>query len=161
MSLFTKIFGGSRSQSTSESHSWNNAYPAINSAFSPVLGYAQEGGSAISKLLGGDSSRFDAYKGATGFDFAHDQGENQIMTNLRSQGLGTSGAAMKALAKFGQGLQSTYADNYIKDLLGLSDLGVKAGGVMAGAGQESTYKSQSTASNDTEAFGKFLARLLG
>lgn len=153
-SLIRTVFGGGSSDSQSQQHSWNKAYPMLSSALGSSVDYVPQSGSAISSLLSGDTSGFNNYKKATGYDFANNQGVNGIMTNMRAQGLGNSGAALKALANFGEGLQSQYANNYLSNLFNLGSLGTSAAQVLSGAGQESTGSSTSHSVNYTGNFGK-------
>ena len=72
----SSLFGGSKSKSTSTSD--NQAYGDIRNKFLPVTDYASSGADAISRLLGGDSTGFDNYKKATGFDFTQERGSRAI-----------------------------------------------------------------------------------
>jgi hypothetical protein len=94
-------------------------------------------------LLGGDTSGFQSYKDATGFDFMTEQGSRGITGNAAARGLLRSGATGKALANYGNQMQNQYAQNYINQLLGLGQLGLGAGGLLAQAGQTSTSTSKS------------------
>lgn len=144
----SKIFGGSKSSSS------NRAYDSINSSFSPLFGMASTGADSLMKLLGGDSSGFDAYKKATGFDFASGRGIGAVTAGNAARGLLNSGSTAKGIAEFSTGLQNQYADNYMQRLLGLSDIGLKAGGLVTGAGQTSSSKSK-------PGIGKFLGQIIG
>lgn len=148
----SSIFGGSKQKSTS----YNKSYDTINQNFSPLFGYAGEGAGGLSKLLAGDSSGFDAYKKATGFDFAAEEGSRGITGNAAARGLLRSGSTGKALTRYGTELQNQYAGNYMDRLLGLSDVGLKAGGLVSNAGlfSESSGKSK-------KGMGKFLGQIAG
>lgn len=135
----SKIFGGSKSKSVSE----NKAFPAISSAFSGLFPYAQEGASGISALLRGDTSGFNNYKNATGFDFASEQGSRGITGNAAARGLLRSGSTGKSLVEYGNNLQQTYADNYLNKLLGLAGLGINAGSLVTSAGNTQTQTEKS------------------
>lgn len=129
------LFGGSKSKTE------NQAYGAINSAFSPLFQYAGQGAGGISALLGGDSSGFDKYKSAVGYDWERDRGMDAIGSKYASIGGLDSGATLKGLAKFQSGLDSQYANTYLDKLLGLSSIGTSAGQLVTQAGQKSTSSS--------------------
>lgn len=133
------IFGGSKSKSTSN----NRAYDSINAGFSPLFGQATGAANQIQALLGGDASGFNAYKGATGFDAMAESGARGITGSGAARGLLRSGATGKALQGFGQNLQNQYAGQYIQQLLGLGGMGMQAGQLVAGAGQQQQSTSKS------------------
>ena len=145
----SKIFGGSKSkqQSTQSSTSSNRGFEQISQAFSPLMPYAQEGASALSRLLGGDRSGFDTFMDTTGFDVERDQGESAIGRMFGSKGLRNSGAALKGLSQYNSDLKNKYSNDYISKLLGLAGLGTQAGGLIAGAGGVSSSRGQSTGSS--------------
>lgn len=124
------IFGGRAKATTG-----NQAYGQLSQSLGPTVGFAQQGGNGISALLGGDSTGFDKYKGATGFDFQGQQGSQGITGNAAARGLLRSGGTGKSLVDFGNNLQQSFADKYLSQLLGLGNLGIGAGNVLAGAGQ--------------------------
>lgn len=135
----SSIFGGSKSKSSSS----NRAYDQLSSAFSPMFGQATGAANQIQALLGGDSSGFNAYKDATGFNAMTEQGSRGITNNAAAKGLLRSGASGKALVNYGNTMQNQYAGNYIQQLLGLGGMGLQAGGLVGGAGQTSTSTSKS------------------
>lgn len=139
----SKIFGGSKQKS--QSQSINRAFDSINAAFSPMFGQASGAAGQIQALLGGDASGFNAYKDATGFDFLTEEGSRGITNNKAARGLLRSGSTGKALANYGNQMQNQYAQQYINQLLGLGNMGLQAGSLVAGAGQvsESTSSSRS------------------
>lgn len=139
----SKIFGGSKSQSTSTTS--NRAYDDISQAYSPMMGMAGTGANALQALLSGDASGFNAYKGATGFDAMAEEGSRGITGNAAASGLLRSGSTGKALQGYGQNLQNQFAGNYMDRLLGMSGLGLQAGGLISQAGQ--TGESTSTSKN--------------
>lgn len=144
------IFGGKKSKSSSS----DLAYPGLQSQLGSTVDYTKQGGDAISALLGGDASGFDAYKKATGFDFQGEQGSRGITGNMAARGLLRSGATGKSLMKFGEGLQDSYAQNYINDLLGFGKLGLGSAGVLSDAGKVSSGKA-----SDKPGIGGFLGQL--
>lgn len=143
----SKIFGGSKSSSTQTSSSSNQAYRPVQQAFNPLLSYATSGADAYSKMLSGDTTGFDAFKDATGYDFALDRGIGNITNNAASQGMVRSGAAARALQEYGTGLNSQYAGSYLDRLLGQANLGFNAGQTMTGAGGVANSTGTSTSSS--------------
>lgn len=141
----SSLFGGSKSSSTQTSY--NQAYPQLSAAFSPVLDYASQGGNAITKLLGGDSSGLDSYKNAMGYDWAANRGATSVVANNAVKGLRNSGSTLKGLANFQSGLDNQYASSYLDNLFNLSNLGLNAGNTISGAGNYSTGTSTSTQSS--------------
>jgi len=147
----SSLFGGSKS--TQSSTSSNQAYPQLSQAFSPVLDYAQQGGSAIQKLLGGDTTGLDAYKQGMGYDWAQQRGATGVVANQASKGLRDSGSTLKALANFQSGLDNQYSTNYLSNLFNFSGLGLQAGQAISGAGNVSTSTGNSSTN---EGIGKTL-----
>jgi hypothetical protein len=112
--------------------SGNHAWDEIKGAYEPALKYTTNAGDTAWNLLKGGPGGF---ADSGGFKFLLDQGTNQINSNFYSRGLGQSGAAMKGLEKYREGLASTYLTQYMDQLMGLGKLGLGAGSVMAQAGQ--------------------------
>lgn len=139
----SKLFGGSKSGSSSSSS--NRAYGAVSGAMNPLLGQAGTGANALAALLGGDTTGFDAYKKATGFDAMAEQGSRGITGNAAAGGLLRSGSTGKALQTFGQNLQDQFAGSYMDRLLQQAGIGFNAANAMTGAGatSQSTQKSKS------------------
>lgn len=131
-------------ESKSSSQSYNKAYDALNSAYSPLLGYANTGASGLSSLLSGDTTGLDKYKSAMGYDWNLGQGLASTVAGAASKGLSDSGATLKGLANYQTGLNNQYAQNYMSGLTGLSQLGLSAGNALAGAGQVSNSNSSQT-----------------
>lgn len=127
----SSIFGGSKETSKS----YNQGYGLLKDSFSPMFKYAGTGAEGVSKLLGGDASGFNAYKDATGFDALSEIGSRGITGNAAARGLLRSGSAGKALVDYGNTMNNQYAQQFIQNLLGLSDVGLKAGSIVGGAGE--------------------------
>jgi hypothetical protein len=156
----SSIFGGSKQSSKSTAKSSNLAYDNINSSFSPLFGHASEGAAGVSKFLGGDTSGFNNYKDATGFNFAAEQGSRGITGNAAARGLLRSGSTGKALVNYGNNLQQQYANNCIDKLLGLSNIGLGAGKLVTDAGQVSESTSNSKGKSKP-GIGSFLGQIAG
>lgn len=160
------IFGGSKQNSSStassSSVSGNKSYDQLNQAFSPMFGNATSGASALSALLNGDASGFNAFKNATGFDAASEMGSRGITGNAAASGLLRSGSTAKALQSFGDTIQNQYANNYMSNLFNKANLGFQAGNLVSGAGQfsQSQSQSQGTSSGSSKpGIGKFLGTI--
>ncbi|HET7713909.1 MAG TPA: tail fiber domain-containing protein, partial [Patescibacteria group bacterium] len=111
----------------------------------------------ISRLLGGDSSGFDAFKRATGFDAAAETGSRGITGNAAARGLLRSGSTGARLMQFGNELQNQYSTNYLDKLMGLGNLGLGAGGLLAQAGQVQKSKKKGGLGSTLGGFGSLLS----
>lgn len=147
----SSIFGGSKQKSSSS----NQAYGNISQAFSPLESTATTGVNALNSLLSGDSSGFDAYKNATGFNAAAQQGSQGITGNAAAAGLLRSGSTGKALQSYGDNLQNQYASQYTNNLMNQANLGFQAGSLISGAGSTSQGSGSSK-----PGIGKFLGTAL-
>lgn len=132
----SKIFGGSKSKSV------NTNKGIINSAFQPLLGQAVNSNNQLSQFLGGDGTQFRKFADAAGFDFERARGEDAIGSASSGRGVFRSGARDKGIEEFRQGLSGRYAQQFIQSLLGQTQSSLGAGGIVAGAGQQSTSKSK-------------------
>lgn len=124
----------------SKSSSSNQAYPFLQGQFGGTTGFAQQGGDLISALLGGDSSAFNRFSDSAGMNSVIDAGSRAITGNKAANGLLRSGSTGTALTRFGQDTAKSYLNQYMQQALGLSNIGLGAGGVLANAGQTSTSK---------------------
>lgn len=114
----------------------------------PLVGQAQSaGGTAMgmrNALLGIGGSGADAlaarqafqeFQNSTGYQFRMDQGVDAITQSAAARGLLNSGAALKGLASYGQGLASAEYANYLNQLGGVQDVGLNAAYNVASQGQ--------------------------
>lgn len=138
------LMGGSKSKSSSESYNKNNAL--VTGAMSPAMGYLTQGGNAMQALLGGDTSGLETYKNNMGYNWELQQGTDSLLSKMANIGGLDSGATLKGLAKFQTGLNNQYANNYMQNLLGFSELGGKAGELIANVGNYNKSKSSSSQS---------------
>jgi hypothetical protein len=134
MGVKSYLFGKPSSESTK-----NVNNDAINAAYDPVMGYAGKAGDLMSGLLGGNTDALNSYANSGGMKFLMDQGTQAITSSKAAQGLLNSGSYGTALAKYGQGLASTYLNQYMQGLSSLGQLGLGAGNIVSGAGE--TQKS--------------------
>lgn len=132
----SKIFGGSKSKQSSTSS--NRAYAPVSQSMSPLLSMAGTGANALQALLSGDTSGFQNFKDATGFDAVAEQGSRGITGNAAASGMLRSGPTAKSLQAFGTNLENTYANNYMDRLLQQAGLGFNAANAMTAAGGSST-----------------------
>ena len=135
----SSIFGGSKQRQNSS----NQAYGAVSGAMAPIMGNAATGSNALAALLSGDTTGFDAFKRATGFDAMAEQGSRGITGNAAAGGLLRSGSTGKALSAFGNNIQNTFANSYMDKLLQQAGLGFNAANAMTAAGSQSSGSSKS------------------
>lgn len=137
------LFGGPSEQSSS-SESGNHAWGPISGAFTPALGYVTGAGNMVQNLLSGSGQNqgLNNFANSTGMKFVMDQGMKGITSSQAAKGLLNSGSTLKAMNKYGQGVGSTYLNNYMDNIFKLGNLGIGAGSVMANAGQWSKSESE-------------------
>ena len=135
--------GFSKSKQRSESQSSNQAFPFLQDTLGGAVGSVGSSIDSIRALLSGDTSGFDAYKGATGFNDILSRGLQGVTNAGAAGGLLRSGSTGKALMNYGQELQQQSAQNYIQNLLGIGQMGLGAGQTIASAGPKSTSNQTS------------------
>ncbi len=133
------IFGGKKE--SSKSYNVNNQM--LTNSLGGTTGAVGESYNAIKDLLGGNSSGFNRYKDAAGYNFAAQQGSQGVLANGAARGLLRSGSTGKGLVSFGQKLSDQYLDSYLQRLNGMGQLGLGAAGVLANSGQVSESKGKS------------------
>jgi len=138
------LFSGSKKPGAAQSSSSNKAYDFLQGQFGGLTGDAGTSQNALKALLSGDTSGFDAYKRATGFDALSEQGSRGITGNAAASGLLRSGSTGKALQNYGQTISNQFAGSYMDRLQGLADNAFKAGGLIGGAGQQSSSTQNSS-----------------
>lgn len=149
----------SQNSSVQNSDSYNQAYPFLFNRLSPQTAWAGKGNSAIASLLGlqgdtGQAKAFENYKDSSGYNFIKNQGIDSINANDASKGLLASGSALKAITDYSGNLASTFLDNYLNRLSGLSASGNTAAGILASAGgkSKSSGRSSGTSSGSSSQF---------
>lgn len=170
----SSIFGGSKSksvqQSTSQSiqESGNKAYDWAQNAYTPVVNTGNNANSAIAALLGlgGDTGAagkaYGDYLGSTGYNTTINAGQRAITGNNAAKGLLGSGSTLKALTRFGQDTNQQYFKDYLAQLLGLTNQGLQAGGLVTGTGNYSNGMSNSQSTgNSTSSSSEGIAKTLG
>lgn len=164
----SSIFGGSKSkqqstntsksESVSENGSWNQAYPSLMEKYGGQMDQGIGANKFLGSLLGldgGSAGRdaLDQYKNSAGYDFIMKSGIDGIENSAAGKGLLKSGATLKGLENHRQNVGTQFYNNFLDRLLGLSNQGIQAGGLVAGAGQQSYGKSNSTASSYGQSTG--------
>lgn len=136
----SKIFGGSKSKSTST----NRGFESLQNTFNPLTNLAVSSNQkAYDFLLGRNLSDFEDYKKGTSFDFDLLRGVDATMANAASRGVVRSGARDKAIMDFGTKLQQKYAKDFVQSLLGIGSQGLQAGGLIGSTGGQSNSSSSS------------------
>lgn len=152
------IFGGSKQKSSSK----NLAYDSINANYGQSGADVFQGGTnMLGNMLGLNgsgafSSAVNDYWNSAGGKFQLEQGLDGLTSKFASMGLLKSGAAMKGMEQFRQGLASTYLNNYLGQLQDYSKLGLGAGSLVADAGQTSS----SSGSSNSGGLGSFIGSML-
>jgi hypothetical protein len=134
------VFGGSSSSSK------NQAYPSISAAYGPTMGQFGNTYNALGNILGVNGSQAQSqglnnYWNSAGGQFQMNQGLDALTSKFSALGLQKSGADMKGMEQYRQGLASTYLNNYLGQLGNLGHLGLGAGSLVADAGQTSNGSS--------------------
>lgn len=130
-SAASKAASASRHAADTNAQTIANTQSQNNALYQPYIDRGNTAGNALSGFLGlnGAQPQSDAFKNylsSTGYNFQLDQGVNAINSNKATAGLLNSGANLKALNKYGQGVASTYAGNYTNDLQGVAGMGANA-----------------------------------
>jgi len=136
MGIMGTLFGGSKNSSTSS----NKAYDYLKDSLGGAI---TSGGNFLGRLGDELSDGFEGFKRKAGFDFQLGQGMRGITGTGAASGLLRSGGTGRALVDYGNNLQSGMYGNYLDRLSGVSNQGLQAAGILAGAGQESTSKGKS------------------
>lgn len=137
----------SENSSQQTSQSYNQAYPLLQSALGDQVGNASKGSSAIASLLGLSGSdegtkAFNQFKDSSGYNFILNEGIKGITGSNAAKGLLSSGSTLKGISQYSSNLASSFLNNYLSSLMGLSNTGIQAGQILASAG--STANSQGT-----------------
>lgn len=82
-----------------------------------------------------NNAAFDAYRNSTGYQFRLGQGMDAINSGYAGKGTLQSGAAMKAINDYGQGMASQEFGNYLAALGNQQGLGLSGASALAGVGQ--------------------------
>lgn len=144
------IIGGSK-QASAEKAAANKAAETARLGFDYLKGsplateYLPAGGRANAAQadllgIGGDpaaaDNAFARFRDSTGYDFQMKQGQDAIASSAAARGTLNSGATLKALMKYGQGLGGNAFQQYLSNLGGLAQSGLSAGASIGGAGSQ-------------------------
>ena len=130
-------------KSSQKSTSSNQAYGFLKDQLGGSVSSVGNSIGGIQDLLSGNTSGFDAFKRAIGFDQTMADGMAGITGAGAARGMLRSGSTSKALASYGQQLQNQSAGEYIKNLLGMGQLGLGAASTIGGAGNTSESSGKS------------------
>jgi hypothetical protein len=132
------LFGGGGSESKSE----NLAYPWIKDNFgSTSSGAYNMGLGNIGSILSGNSQALDNFWENGGGSFLMEKGTDDITAKMAKLGLTKSGATVKGLEDYRQGLASTKLGELLGHFGNLAQLGLGGGNLVANAGQVSSGTS--------------------
>lgn len=115
-----------------------STYAANASRLDPYGMRGNAAGDAINALLlggKGQGAAFNQFRNSTGYDFRVSEGNKAVNTGFAGKGLLQSGAAMKALTKYGQNTASGEFGNYLDQLRGQQNTGLAGASALAGVGQ--------------------------
>lgn len=106
----------------------------------------------LSSVPGTDNqtSALDNWANSGGMQFLRDQGIKAIEGSRAARGLLQSGATGTELLKFGQGLGSTYLNQYMDQLMNHARLGLGAGGLIGSTGSWSRSSGTGQSSGKAE-----------
>lgn len=130
-------------------------YNQNKATLSPYVTTGQTVTKSIEGLLGigGDkaaaNAAFDAYQGSTGYQARLAEGQKQVTAALGGRGLLDSGAAQKALLRYGQTFASGEFGNYLGALQNQQGVGLNAASAQTGVAQN--YANASNANNNMAA----------
>lgn len=131
---------GKRATQTQTSENVNRQL--INDTFGGAAGATGTSVNSLQALLGGDATGFRNYTDAIDLSQQAEFGSRGITGNAAARGLLRSGSTGRALVDYEQMLENQTAAQYMQNLLGLGQLGLGAGNLIADAGQRSTMRSK-------------------
>lgn len=126
-----------------KSSSANTNNGMLTSAYGGQIGQGTTANNYLSSLLTGQgdtgaaNAGYQNYLQQAGYAPAMKQLSQNITGQGAASGLLNSGSTAKALQSQGATLNNNFYNNYLQQLSGLSGLGLQAGGVVSGAGQQS------------------------
>ena len=154
------IIGANKASKTAKSTAAaNNAiqqdtYAKNSAVLSPFIGAGQAATGSINGLLGlgGDpaasAAAYASYKGSTEYTSRLKEGQDSVTAGLGARGLLDSGAAQKALLRYGQTFASNDFGQYLGNLQQQQGVGLSAASAQAGVG---TNLANSVSANNNAA----------
>lgn len=103
-------------------------------------------------------SAFDRYRASDGYQFRQNEGLNALASNFRGRGISQSGAADKALLRYGQDYGSNEFGKYLGYLSNQQGVGLSGASALAGVGQN--FANSVSANNQNAADATSNAALL-
>jgi hypothetical protein len=116
-------------------------YGQNKAALTPFMNAGGPATSAIQALLGlgGDKAAaegaFNTFRNATGYQDQFNEGQRSVTGALGNRGLLDSGAAQKALTRYGHAQSNQSLGQYMGHLAGQQQIGLGAASALAGVGQ--------------------------
>ncbi|MFD1216417.1 hypothetical protein [Microbulbifer celer] len=142
MGFVTNLFGADEAKRAADAQrqGYQQAGQTIqaggDSALDRYAPYAQTGQTAnrmIQDVMDGD---FSSFYESPDYQFRLEQGEQALERGAAARGMNLSGATLKDLNRFGQGLASTEYGNWYNRLVGQQGLGANVAGAQAGIDQD-------------------------
>ena len=119
----------------------------------PVYGAAPAGAVATPAVAPSSKSAFANYIANSDYAFQQQEGGNAVNSGYAGAGTVQSGAAMKALEKYRQNLQSGYRQQWAGGVANQQGVGAQAGSALAGVATNygNTIAASNTAASDARA----------
>lgn len=96
------------------------------------------------------TSALQNFSDSAGMKFLEDNGNRMINNNAAAKGLVGSGATLKGIDDYSQGLHSQYLNQYLNNVLQYANLGNQAAGTLSDAGKYMNSTSRGTTSSDSK-----------
>lgn len=159
----SSVIGGNKAAKASKSAATaNNAlqqqiYSQNKAALAPYQTTGSAANGALSALLGlngangqqAQNAAFDAFRNSTDYQFRVGEGQKGVLSALGNRGMLESGAAMKSLERYRQGVASGAFNDYYNRLAQQQGVGLTAASAQAGVGQG--YANAVSANNNNAA----------
>lgn len=155
----SSLLGGNSSgkqSSSSQTGIYNQAYQPLTSALTPTVNTGANATSLLSQLLGvngpsaAGNTALNNFQASSGFQNQLDQGTKAITNNAATAGLLNSGATLKGLDTYGQGLAQQSFNNYLSQLTGVGTQGQQAASTLASSGGVTNTSSTSNGKTSTK-----------
>jgi hypothetical protein len=119
-------------------NSLKDSYAQARSDLQPYMDFGKGAATVLNQFLGiGETGNIDMTKIMTalqqtpGYQFAFQEGQRAIDSSNAAKGLLNSGAAVREMAQFGQGLASQTYEQHVSDLMNTAQLGQNTVGLTA------------------------------
>lgn len=146
------LIGGGKKPAQSDTS--NLAFGQIKDTYTPLTQTGVGATNFLGGLLGlpgGDTAGANAglqnYYQQAGFEPALKQMSRQVVSGGAASGLLNSGPTQRRLLQEGANINQGFYNNYLQNLMGMSDIGLKAGSLISNAG------NRSTSTGEKESFG--------